>query len=173
MSSILHIISNYALAIYVTCTAGVLFYLRFLVQAQREERQSIFALEKETAATRSPQISDYCLCLLGDYDRNRTPRPVCSPTTKPPHSDTYPHAVRGDTAYAYTDADGDRCADGDAAPNAAATADNDTRPADPTAAARCQLSESGCDHYVTPHERSNSGYRSDPRDGQHCAFLFL
>ena len=51
MSSVLHIISNYALAIYVTCTAGVLFYLRFLVQAQREERQSIFALEKETAAT--------------------------------------------------------------------------------------------------------------------------
>ncbi len=51
MSSILHIISNYALAIYITCTAGVLFYLRFLVQAQREERQSIFALEKETAAT--------------------------------------------------------------------------------------------------------------------------
>jgi len=48
---VLHIIENYALAIYITCTAGILFYLRFFMKAQREERQSIFSLEKETAST--------------------------------------------------------------------------------------------------------------------------
>jgi hypothetical protein len=53
MPGILRAIENYALAIYITCTAGVLFYLRFFVQARREERQSIFSLEREVAANQA------------------------------------------------------------------------------------------------------------------------
>lgn len=53
MPAILRAIESYALAIYITCTAGVLFYLRFLVRARQEERQAIFSLEREAAATQA------------------------------------------------------------------------------------------------------------------------
>jgi len=175
MPAILRAIESYALAIYITCTAGVLFYLRFLVRARQEERQAIFSLEREAAATQARRsmiimliflaimaVAAYLDLILDPRDTGGppplptpTPVQVILPTPSPSPRATAMPTPRPQ-AYAPTRAH----------PNARAT-HADSLPAG------CGLSESGCADHIPRCEQPGAGHCPDRGHGQHRRILFL
>lgn len=64
MNTLLHWIDIYDWAIYIVCTFGALIYLQWAISARREQRYSIFALEREEKGREWRQALALCLMFV-------------------------------------------------------------------------------------------------------------